>query len=62
MLRSGSHQSKTLQEDWNAHGESSFEYEIVDSTDKEIDPLLIDGMLKEKKAAWVAQFGAQPLP
>ena len=62
MLRSGLHQDKTLQADWNAHGESMFEYEILDGTDEKVDPLLIDRMLKEKKAAWVAQLGAQPLP
>lgn len=62
MLRSGLHQSKTLQADWNAHGESAFEYEILDGTDEEVNPLLIDRMLKEKKAVWVAQLGAQPLP
>jgi hypothetical protein len=62
MLRGGLHQSQTLQADWNAHGEQAFDYEIVDGTDEAIDPLLIDRMLKEKKAAWVAQLGAQPLP
>jgi hypothetical protein len=61
MLRSGSHQGKTLQAEWNANGESTFEYEILDGTDEEIDPLLIDRVLKEKKAVWVAQLGAQPL-
>jgi hypothetical protein len=62
MLRSGLHQSKTLQAEWNAHGESAFEYEILDGTEEDVDPLLIERTLKEKKAAWVAQLGAQPLP
>jgi hypothetical protein len=62
MLRSGSHQEKSLQADWNAHGESAFEFEIVDGTDEEIDPLLLDRTLKEKKAAWIAKLSAQPLP
>jgi hypothetical protein len=62
MLRGGLHQSKTMQAQWNSHGESAFEFEIVDGTDEEVDPLLIDRMLKEKKAAWVAQLSAQPLP
>jgi hypothetical protein len=61
MLRGGLHQSKTMQADWNAHGESAFEYEILDGTDEEIDALLIDRMLKEKKAGWVAKLSAQPL-
>jgi hypothetical protein len=62
MLRGGLHQSKTLQADWNAHGESAFEYEVLDGTDEEVDPLLIDRVLKEKKAVWIAKLGAQPLP
>jgi hypothetical protein len=62
MLRGGLHQSKTMQSDWNAHGESAFEYEILDGTDEAIDALLIDRMLKEKKIVWVAQLGAQSLP
>jgi len=61
MLRGGLHQSKTLQAEWNAHGESAFEYEILDGTDEQVDPLLIDRILKEKKAAWIAQLNAQPL-
>ncbi|MFY9853842.1 MAG: GIY-YIG nuclease family protein [Terracidiphilus sp.] len=61
MLRSGLHRDKMLQADWDAHGESAFEYEILDCTDEGIDPLLIDRILKEMKAAWVAQLGAQPL-
>ncbi|MGD0894010.1 MAG: GIY-YIG nuclease family protein [Terracidiphilus sp.] len=62
MLRGGLHQSKTLQAEWNVHGDSAFEFEILDGTNEEVDPLLIDRMLKEKKAVWVAQLGAQPLP
>ena len=62
MLRGGLHQDKMLQADWNVHGESAFEFEILDGSDEEIDPLLIDRGLKEKKAVWIAQLGAQPLP
>jgi hypothetical protein len=62
MLRSGLYQEKTLQAEWNAHGEATFVYETLDGTDEEVNPLLIDRMLKEKKATWVAQLNAQPLP
>jgi hypothetical protein len=61
MLRSGQHQEKSLQAEWNAHGEAAFEYEALDGTDEEVNPLLIDRMLKEKKTAWVAQLNARPL-
>lgn len=62
MLRGGLHQDKTLQADWNVHGELAFEYEILDGSDEEVDPMLIDRMLKEKKAVWIAKLDAQPLP
>jgi len=62
MLRGGLHQDKMLQAEWNTHGESAFEYEVLDGTDEEVDPLLIDRVLKEKKAVWIAKLGAQPLP
>ena len=62
MLRGGLHQEKALQAEWNAHGEATFEYETLDGTDEEINPLLIDRMLKEKKTAWIAQLDAKPLP
>jgi hypothetical protein len=52
---------KSLQEEWNAQGESSFQYEILDKLKDDVHPLMVDDLLKEKKSAWVAQLGAQPL-
>jgi hypothetical protein len=60
-LRNGSHQDKPLQEEWNAQGESSFQYEILDELKEDVHPLVVDDLLKEKKNIWVAQLGAQPL-
>lgn len=60
-LRNGSHMEKSLQEEWNAQGESSFQYEILDELDEDVRPLAVDDLLKEKKNAWVAELGAQPL-
>jgi hypothetical protein len=60
-LRNGSHMDKSLQEEWNAQGESSFQYEILDKLKDDIHPLMVDDLLKEKKSTWVAQLGAQPL-
>jgi hypothetical protein len=61
MLRSGSHQEKSLQEEWNARGEHAFAYEVLEASDEEVNPLNIATLLKEKKSAWVAQLGASPL-
>lgn len=60
-LRSGSHREKSLQDEWNAHGESAFQFEILVGLDEEIHPLEVDDLLKEQKKNWIAKLGAQPL-
>jgi hypothetical protein len=60
-LRNGSHQNKSLQAEWDAQGESSFQYEILDQLDEDVHPLVVDDVLKEKKADWISRFNAQPL-
>jgi hypothetical protein len=60
-LRNGSHMEKSLQEEWNAQGESSFEYAILDKLNEDVHPLVVEDLLKEKKNTWVAQLGALPL-
>jgi hypothetical protein len=60
-LRGGLHQEKSLQEEWNAQGESAFQYEILESLDGDVNPLNLEDLLKEKKNEWVARLGAQPL-
>lgn len=60
-LRSGSHLDKSLQAEWDAQGESSFQYEILDQLDEDVHPLAVDDVLKEKKADWISRFNAQPL-
>ena len=60
-LRSGSHQEKSLQAEWNALGEDSFQYEILDTLKEDLHPLEVDGQLKEKKKDWMARLNAQPL-
>ena len=60
-LRSGSHQDKSLQAEWNAQGESAFQYEILSALDEDVHPLEVEDMLKEQKKSWIARLGAQPL-
>ncbi len=60
-LRTGSHQEKSLQEEWNAQGESAFQYEILGALDEDVHPLNIDRLLKETKNDWIARLSAQPL-
>jgi hypothetical protein len=61
-LRNGSHREKSLQDEWNAHGESAFQYEILVGLDEEVHPLEVDDLLKEQKKIWIEQLGAQGLP
>lgn len=61
-LRNGSHIEKSLQNEWNAHGEAAFEYEILVGLDEEIHPLEVNDLLKEQKKNWLAQLDALPLP
>ena len=60
-LRNGMHQGKSLQQEWNAYGESAFQYEILDRLDDDVQPLVVHDQLKLKRGAWVAQLGAQQL-
>jgi hypothetical protein len=60
-LRNGSHLEGSLQTEWDSHGESAFQFEILEAIENEIHPMEIDGLLKEKKLDWVTRLGAQPL-
>ena len=60
-LRNGSHQVKSLQEEWNVQGESAIQYEILDGLNEDMHPLHVDDQLKEMKRDWIARLKAQPL-
>jgi hypothetical protein len=59
-LRLGKHLEQSLQEEWNAHGEPAFEYQILEQLDDDAHPLEVADLLKKKKAQWMAQLGARP--
>jgi hypothetical protein len=61
ILRSGSHQEKTLQAEWNAQGEQAFEYEVLEALGDDVHPLNVATLLKEMKSAWIAKLSATPL-
>ena len=46
-----------MQAAWNAHGEASFRYDIVEEIDDE-NPLLIPALLKEREKHWMAEMKA----
>lgn len=60
-LRHGSHLDKSLQAEWNTHGESAFRFEILEALDEDIHPLAINDLLKVKKMDWMNRLSAQPL-
>lgn len=61
MLRNGMHTNKTLQAEWNAHGESAFRYEVLEQLDDDLAPMAWRDLLKDKKKEWVSRLGAQAI-
>jgi hypothetical protein len=61
MLRTGSHIEKSLQQEWNSHGESAFQYEILETLEPDLHPMAVADLLKEKSGRWVEQLSAKPL-
>jgi hypothetical protein len=57
-LRIGSHPVKSLQSEWNAHGEPAFNYEILEKLESDLHPLMVADLLKGKKSQWVARLEA----
>ncbi|MFP5235122.1 MAG: GIY-YIG nuclease family protein [Acidobacteriota bacterium] len=60
-LRSGLHRDKPLQDEWNAQGESAFQYEIVAVLKDDTHPLEIADSLKTMRLDCMKQLNAQPL-
>jgi hypothetical protein len=60
-LRLGSHRDLPLQDEWNAHGEPSFEYMVLEKLSDEAPPLLIPDLLKEAKQRWMTRLDARGL-
>jgi hypothetical protein len=60
-LRIGSYPVKSLQSEWNAHGEPEFKFEILEVLEEDMHPLTVADLLKEKKSQWVTRLEASPL-
>ena len=57
-LRNGSHMEKSLQAEWNVHGEQAFTYEILAGLDEDVHPMEVNDLLKAQKKNWIVQLGA----
>ena len=58
VLRSGLHRNQPMQAAWNAHGEASFAYEILETLDDDVPPLLLKDLLEERRKHWQRVLGA----
>ena len=60
-LRNGGHPDKSLQQEWNAHGEPAFRYEVLETLADDLHPMLVADELKEKRLHWAATLDARIL-
>ena len=60
-LRIGGHIEKSLQEEWNSHGEPAFQYEILETLDPDLLPMAEADLLKGKLTQWAAQLSAKQM-
>jgi hypothetical protein len=55
QLRQRLHRNKELQAGWNAHGEASFRFEVLEKLPEDTPSLNLRDLLQERKQAWVEQ-------
>jgi hypothetical protein len=60
-LRAGGCHQKSLQAEWNAHGEAAFEFSVLEKLDEDVADMAVNDLLKEKKSHWAARLGAQTI-
>src|SRR5450432_1665814 len=57
-LQRGAHRNRDLQTEWNTHGESSFEFEVVEELDPDLIDMAMRDELKTKRTDWCTKLGA----
>jgi len=60
-LRSGHHRDKPLQAEWNTHGEEAFDFEILETLDQDVSPIVVHDLLNKQKAHWTTELKARAL-
>jgi len=55
QLRQRLHRNKELQTEWNAHGEASFHFEVLERLPEDTSSLNLRDVLTERKRAWSDQ-------
>lgn len=61
MLRAGDHRNRELQAEWHARGEAAFTFEVLETLEADVVPLVLPDRLKALQAAWTARLDAVPL-
>jgi hypothetical protein len=61
-LRAGGFRDKSLQAEWNAHGEDAFEFEVLEILPDDVAAMNLRDVLKERKRLWAEKLGATALP
>lgn len=57
-LSGGMHRNKGMQHLWNVYGEDAFAYEVLETLDDDVAPLLLKDLLKERRKHWVQALAA----
>ena len=61
-LRMGGHRNKAAQAAWNAHGEETFSYDVLEEVaDETLTPMGVRDLLKTRERHWREQLGAASL-
>jgi hypothetical protein len=56
-LRGGLHRNTPMQAAWTWHGEGSFAYEVLETLDDDVPPLLLRDLLEERRKHWEGAAG-----
>jgi hypothetical protein len=56
QLRQKLHRNKDLQAEWNAYGEESFEFAVLETLPEDTPQLNLRDLLTERKLAWTKQI------
>ena len=58
QLRNRLHQNKNMQAAWDAHGEAAFTYQVLETLDDDVPPLLLRDSLAERQKHWERELAA----
>ena len=61
QLKMGGHRNKELQAEWNGHGEAAFEFEILETLEEDVSPMVLRDVLTERKRHWAGERNARVL-